>query len=83
MIRNGGDNSRATAGSPDLRNPRLPAGAMGQRKAFRAIAERQNRKSHALAEHVVSYLNLSFYLSTPNIIRYGDEPCQKYLNLLS
>jgi hypothetical protein len=64
MIRNGGDNSRATAGSPDLRNPRPPVEAKGERKAFRAIAERQNRKLHALAEHVVPYPDLSFYLST-------------------
>jgi hypothetical protein len=65
MGQHGEDNFRATAGSPDLRNSRPAVEAKGQRKEFRAIAERQNRKMPALAEHIVPpYPSFSFYRST-------------------
>jgi hypothetical protein len=57
----------------DLRNPRLPAEARGQREAFRAMAEHQNEKLLALAEHIVLYHSLH-PAELPIIIRSPDDP---------
>ncbi|HEX3683810.1 MAG TPA: hypothetical protein VHU83_14850 [Bryobacteraceae bacterium] len=57
----------------DLRNPRLPIAARGQREAFRAMAEHQNEKLLALAEHIVLYHSLN-PAELPIIMRSPDEP---------
>jgi len=57
----------------DRRNPRLPVEAKGQREAFRAMAEHQNEKLLALAEHIVLYHSLH-PAELPIIIRSPDEP---------
>jgi hypothetical protein len=56
----------------DVKNPRFPAEVRGQREAFRAMAEHQNEKLLALAEHIVLYRRLN-PAELPIVIRSSTE----------